>query len=261
MSVLLISLAFIIAKYVFFNEDKAASYAVRRNNLELTDSERKALELHFPFYNGLSPDNQLEFRKRLAYFLSSKRFIAHDGLDLFGAMKALICAELIRMTFGLKKFVLPHFKLIRVYPQEYYSRLTQGYHKGEVDLRGSIVLAWTSFQEGILDRQDGLNVAIHEFAHAIYFENFIKNKHYLFINPDLLAEWNRLAEIEMKIMKLDQNHFIRAYGSTNSSEFFAVSTEHFFEQPEDFKKEHLELFELMMKIYNQNPLTSFKTRS
>lgn len=191
---------------------------------------------------------------RLAYFMASKKFFAYDGLELFGAMKALLCAEAIKITFGLKKFVLPHFRFIRVFPKEYYSRITKNYHKGEVDLRGSVTIAWSSFEEGIIDRYDGVNVAIHEFAHAVYFENFIKNKHYLFINPRLLNEWNRLAEKEMPLMKLNPNHFIRAYGSTNENEFFAVSTEHFFEQPREFRAEHQELYDLMAKIYNQDPI-------
>lgn len=202
----------------------------------------------------LNDDAKAEFRKRLAYFMSNKKFIAYDGLELFGAMKALLCAEAIKLTFGLKKFVLPHFRFIRIFPKEYYSRITKNYHKGEVDLRGSITIAWSSFEEGIIDRYDGVNVAIHEFAHAVYFENFIKNKHYLFINPRLLNEWNRLAEKEMPLMKLNPNHFIRAYGSTNENEFFAVSTEHFFEQPKEFRAEHQELYDLMVKIYNQDPI-------
>ncbi|MGB0430843.1 MAG: zinc-dependent peptidase, partial [Bacteroidia bacterium] len=131
----------------------------------------------------------------------------------------------------------------------------------EVDLRGSISLAWTSFKEGIIDQEDGVNVAIHEFAHAIYFENFIKNKHYLFINPKLLQEWNKLAELEIPKMKLNPNHFIRHYGSTNLHEFFAVSTEHFFEQPIQFKNEHAELYYLMAKIYNQDPAKQLRSHS
>lgn len=246
-------MAYLLYRYVFHNDEKSAQFGAKSNLFTLTESQITTLELHFPYYGSLSDGDKEIFRKRLAYFMAHKRFVAHDGLDLFDAMKALVCAEAIKITFGLNKFILPHFKLIRIYPSEYYSAITQQYHKGEVDLRGAIVLAWNSFEEGIIDRTDGVNVAIHEFAHALYFENFIKNKHYLFIDPALLALWNELAEREIPNMVANENHFIRAYGGTNLNEFFAVSTEHFFEQPVAFEARHPDLYYLLTKIYNQNP--------
>ena len=238
---------------------RSTQKAILRGEIGLTSTEAEALRLHCPYYIALNSDEKAEFERRLTYFMATKQFVAHHGLDLFDAMKALICAEAIKITFGLNKFVLPHFNVIHIYPEEYFSRATRGYHKGDVDLRGAISLSWKNIKEGIVDPTDGLNVAIHEFAHAVYFENFIKNEHYLFINPELLKQWNRLAEEEMPNVRDDDNHFIRAYGGTNTNEFFAVSTEHFFEQPKQFSEEHSELFELMVKIYNQNPMERVKT--
>lgn len=241
--------------------DERAYKVTEQRSLELLPIQIEALESHFPFYHTLSATEQVRFRKRLAYFMRRKRFVAYEGLDLFDSMKALICAEAIRITFGLKYFLLPHFKVIRVFPKEYYSEITQKYHKGEVNIKGAITFAWSSFAEGIVLPNDGVNVAIHEFAHAVYFENFIKNREYLFIDPELLRIWNEFAKLEMPQMKRDESHFIRAYGSTNIDEFFAVSTEHFFEQPEDFEREHDDLYLLLTKIYNQDPAKRLRTHS
>lgn len=241
--------------------NKAYRKAILRGEMGLTVSQRETLSLHCPYYIELDEEDKREFERRLAYFMASKHFIAHHGLDLFDAMKALICAEAIKITFGLDKFVLPHFRVINIYPQEYYSKITGAHHKGDINLRGAISLAWTSIKEGIVDPFDGVNVAIHEFAHAVYFENFIKNEHYLFIDARLLQEWNKLAEKEMPNVRGNDDHFIRRYGSTNKDEFFAVSTEHFFEQPLQFKEEHPELFELLVKIYNQNPTERVRIHS
>ena len=235
------------------NKDKAAVYGARRKKFELSADQIKTLELHFPYYVGLSEENKKIFRKRLAFFMAHKRFVGMHNLDLFDSMKALICAELIKITFGLKYFFLPHFKVIVIYPAEYYSNVSRGYHKGEVNLKGSITLAWTSFKEGIADRKDSLNVAIHEFSHAVYFENFIKNRNYLFINPVLINKMKELGAIEMERIRHNPNHFIRSYGATNFQEFFAVSTEAFFEQPNVFRQQLPELYKLMTLIYNQDP--------
>lgn len=250
----------VIAHYRDTADDRAYK-AAERKNLELLPVQIEALENHFPFYQTLNPEEQILFRKRLAYFLTHKKFVAYEGLELFESMKALIGAEAIRITFGLRYFLLPHFRVIRVFPKEYFSEVTQNYHKGEVNLKGAITFAWSSFAEGITIPHDGVNVAIHEFAHAVYFENFIKNREYLFINPELLHIWNEFAELEMPQMKKDESHFIRAYGSSNRDEFFAVSTEHFFEQPVDFEQEHPDLYLLLTKIYNQNPAERLKIHS
>jgi Mlc titration factor MtfA (ptsG expression regulator) len=47
---------------------------------------------------------------------------------------------------------------------------------------------------------------------------------------------------------------INYYGSSNKAEFFAVTSEYFFNRPELFKESHPELFDLLCLIFNQNPL-------
>jgi len=39
------------------------------------------------------------------------------------------------------------------------------------------------------------------------------------------------------------------YGATNTTEFFAVISEYFFEQPELLKSNHPDLFEMLGRIY------------
>ena len=46
----------------------------------------------------------------------------------------------------------------------------------------------------------------------------------------------------------------REYGATNIHEFFAVSSENFFERPNAFFAYDPNLYLSMTKIYNQNPL-------
>ena len=43
------------------------------------------------------------------------------------------------------------------------------------------------------------------------------------------------------------------YGTTNKAEFFAVSTETFFEKPVIMKAEHPELYNLLVRYYKIDP--------
>ena len=46
---------------------------------------------------------------------------------------------------------------------------------------------------------------------------------------------------------------IRHYATTNEAEFLAVTSEYFFERPELFKKNHPEIYRMLMLCFQQNP--------
>lgn len=51
----------------------------------------------------------------------------------------------------------------------------------------------------------------------------------------------------------DRPTFLDKYGATNPAEFFAVVTEYFFEQPQQFKERYTELYEELKLYYRQDP--------
>ena len=91
-------------------------------------------------------------------------------------MTAMIASSAIQLTFGLPKINLKHFERILIYPDEYYSTINKQYHKGEVNPRlKAIVVSWKAFVAGYADPHDGINLGLHEMAHALKLENIIKN--------------------------------------------------------------------------------------
>ena len=52
---------------------------------------------------------------------------------------------------------------------------------------------------------------------------------------------------------------INTYALTNMVEFFAVTSEYFFENPEKMRKKHPQLYSIMSKIYKQDLVTLFKS--
>ncbi|MCB0738732.1 MAG: zinc-dependent peptidase [Bacteroidetes bacterium] len=230
-----------------------AQLAIKLGSYKLSPHQIELLNDFVPYYKGLPVQLKPKFESRLAYFIKIKDFAGADGISPTLEMQTLIGAVAIKLTMGFKEFMLPHFHTIFIYPKEYYSEDTGFYHQGEVNLKGHIKLSWNHFSTGIANATDGLNLAVHEFAHAVYFENQIPNSHYHFMPPAKLRAWKVLAEREMEQMELNENHFIRDYGATNISEFFAVSTEHFFEQPHEFRDKHAELYKAMVHLFKQDP--------
>jgi hypothetical protein len=82
------------------------------DELDLSEQQLAAiLTQRFPYYNKLSTDRQEIFLDRLQKFISEKTFRIHDEKG-FKEMPVLISAAAIQLTFGLKRYLLPHFRYI-----------------------------------------------------------------------------------------------------------------------------------------------------
>ena len=136
---------------------------------------REVLNKYFPYYISLEPREKLHFERRVHQFMGLKSFIPRNIEEVTLEMKTLISACAVQLTFGLPKIYLRHFSKILVYPDNYYSTINQTYHKGEVNPRfGIIVISWKSFVKGYVEKE-GLNLGLHEMAHALHLENRIMN--------------------------------------------------------------------------------------
>jgi len=219
---------------------------------------RRILEKYSAYYKMLPAKHQKRFEQRVQRFMYAKRFIGR-GIQVSDEMRVLISASASQLTFGLTEIYFANFDKILIYPNSYYSHITKKYHLGEVNPRaGIIILSWQNFVEGYADLSDSLNVGIHEMAHAIHFENRIKNAEYDFLDYELLQHLNWITEREIPKIRYSEKHFLRSYAGTNHYEFFAVSLEHFFEQPVEFKKAIPDLYELLVRLLNQDPIRLYK---
>jgi len=225
----------------------------------LSSKQKEILNKYSAYYRVLSADHKKEFEKRLQRFLHAKRFISRSSQQVTEEMKVLISASAVQLTFGLTEIYLSNFDKILIYPDAYYSNITQKYHLGEVNPRaGIIILSWKSFVEGYADLTDNRNLGIHEMAHALHFENRIRNSEYGFLDYEMMEQLNYITEREMKRIKSTPNHFFRDYAATNAYEFFAVSLEYFFESPKEFRTEIPDYYALLVKILNQDPIRLYK---
>jgi Mlc titration factor MtfA (ptsG expression regulator) len=52
-------------------------------------------------------------------------------------------------------------------------------------------------------------------------------------------------------MKTGDANDINSYGATNDAEFFAVITEYFFEQPQELKANHPNVYNMLDNMFNK----------
>lgn len=227
----------------------------KRYPIYLSGKYKSALELHSTFYRRLTGKAKRRFELRVQQFINYKKFVSRSqDLEISPEKKARIAAAAVELTFGFRRFEFEQFDRILIYADDYYSKITRKYHRGEVNKAGFIVLSWAAFEEGYADAQDGINLGIHEMAHALKLENRIKNANYQFFEPHafghFLAEYDHLKAI----IKAGQDPVLRSYAATNSHEFFAIVCENFLERPEQLKKHHPKLYQQMVKLLKQDPL-------
>jgi MtfA peptidase len=215
---------------------------------------KKELARRSSFYQKLSDKDKLHFERRVQKFIDLKEFVPRGGLlEVTPAMKAMVAATAVQITFGFPRVYFQHFRRILLYPQNYYSRINQRYHQGEVQPRGLIVLSWRSFVEGIRDPADGVHLGLHEMAHALKLENRIINDEYMYLDSTLLDQIQIEAAGHINRIRNGQETFFRQGAGANFHEFFAVAVENFFERPALFREQHPRLFSLMSQLLRQTP--------
>ena len=213
------------------------------------------LQENSPYYASLSPSGQRKFAKRVKDFMDDKDFVG-QGIKVTRNMRLLISSSAVQITFGLRHTILLHFRYIHVFPDSYRSR-SGAMHKGEVNPGArSITLSWKHFEEGIADRKDGVDLGLHEMAHALWLEDGIPNYESGFLSTDAKQKWSAVAQEFIGDSDRCKLSIFRNYGCSNTREFFAVAVEHFFERPVEFKEHEPELYQSLIELLQQDPLTT-----
>jgi Mlc titration factor MtfA (ptsG expression regulator) len=237
------------------DEPKPRSYLTYYGDeLNFTDEQLATiLTQRFPYYNILTQPQKMIFLERLQKFMTDKTFKIH-GEKGYKEMPVLISAAAIQLTFGLKKYLLPHFEFIHVHPQEFLRvRPILCFLEGNVSGH-SINLSWKHFLEGYANPNDGQNVGLHELAHALHYQAFVveKNVDKSFRNyyTGFIIDGNKAYDSE----KSKTVNLYSEYAEKNLQEFWAESVEIFFEKPAEMQSLYPKLYESMKHILNQDPV-------
>jgi Mlc titration factor MtfA (ptsG expression regulator) len=227
------------------------------------------LERNVAYYRLLTPDEQAELRGHIQVFLDEKRFEGCGGLEVTDEIRVTIAAQACILLLHRETDYYPRMQTILVYPHRYVAdaklrlpdgTVLEGVHTrlGESWYRGPVVLSWDDVCRGAADVHDGHNVVFHEFAHQLDSESGANEGAPVLPRRSMYLAWARVLGHEYEHLIDDLKHhrrtFIDAYGATSPTEFFAVVTEAFFEQPVQLKRRHPELYDQLATFYQQDPV-------
>ena len=219
----------------------------------------------FP-YEYLSTSEKQRLHGTINVFLNEKRFEGCGGLEITDEIRVTIASQACILLLNRPIAVYPRLQTILVYPNTYIADgenlLGVGdpnsVRLGESWQSGVVVLSWNSVIGGAINFEDGHNVTIHEFAHQLDQENSAADGAPILENRSAYRTWAHVFSHEYDDFKDDTERGRRTcidrYGATNPAEFFAVSTETFFEKPEQLHKKRPDLYEELKEYYHLDPL-------
>jgi Mlc titration factor MtfA (ptsG expression regulator) len=226
------------------------------------------VERNIAIYRNLPMPLRLQLRKLIKQFLHQKHFSGAGGLEITDEIRVTIAAEACMLLLNRNTGVYPALRYIIVYPSAFVVERQQGGADGVVSegrkgllgeswANGKVILAWDNVLHGSSNFVDGQNVVLHEFAHQLDSESGSTNGAPILAGKNCLRTWASTLSGEFEELQMDawkgKRSLIDHYGATNPAEFFAVSTETFFEKPAQMAKHHAELFEVLKCYYRIDP--------
>jgi Mlc titration factor MtfA (ptsG expression regulator) len=249
----------------FFKEQRRR----RLRKQPVSEQWRAIISRNLPFFDRLSLADQKELLGHVQVFLEEKRFEGCDGLRLTDEIRVTIATQACLLLLHRKTDYYPRLVTILVYPSGFIveqerhveGHIWEGGREGRLGETGrqmrSMVLAWDAAKSGARDPSDGKNLVVHEFAHQLDFEDFAADGVPTLKSRTDRLSWSQVMKMEFTALRAADETgiptLLDTYGASNPAEFFAVTTEAFFERPRALRRQHPRLYAEMERFFRQDP--------
>jgi Mlc titration factor MtfA (ptsG expression regulator) len=224
-----------------------------------SNEDRGILEEYVPFYNDLDANSKQEFEKRMQHFLATTR-VTGVNVQVETLDKVLIAASAIIPIFSFKDWEYINLNEVLLYPDAFNDTFDQqGADRSTLGVVGTgpyqnvMILSQHELRQGFINKTGKTNTAIHEFVHLVdKTDGEVDGVPEVLLSKKYVLPW--LDLVHNNIARIQSNKSdINPYGATNKAEFLAVAAEYFFERPDLLQSKHPELYELLSKMFRQDP--------
>jgi Mlc titration factor MtfA (ptsG expression regulator) len=240
---------------------------ILRDGLIPEDAWSHLVEEH-PILHRLSASDLASLRALVSVFFREKTFEAADGLSLTDFMRAVISLQACLPILHLGLDWYDNWKTIVVVPDVFTEEHTEidragVAHEWEEDKSGEswdfgpVLLSWKDVEAS--GWGDGYNVVIHEAAHRLDLLDGEVNGRPALHKGMSADEWRAVftdafKDMESRSKARKKRPKIDYYAADSDFEFFAVTSEYFFEKPDVLRSEYSDVYRLLAEFYKQDPM-------
>lgn len=211
--------------------------------------------------NGSTRKLMIRWSRR---FIASKHWEGCEGFQITPDVQNAVAWNASLLVLAYPDWIFPSTKSILIYPRPYRARSAGGdlHHglggtylrAGETRARGPVVLNWRDIQRAITDPLAKSNIVIHEFAHQLDMANDPQPDGLPPLPKGVDAQrWKDAFHREFQecreAVERGEEISIDDYGLTHPSEFFAVASECYFQDPQELREYHASLYNLLRDFY------------
>lgn len=222
-------------------------------------------------YSFLDDDERAHLRALIQVFIAEKHWEGAGGLELTDEIRVTISAQACLLLLGLPHDYYKNVESIIVYPSTVVvPERRPGFFEntiepvdpaqaiiGQAFHQGPVIIVWDAALHGSRHPESGNNVIYHEFAHKLDMLDGMADGTPPLKDRSEFRDWVQTCTQEYLRLKnrteKGQRSFLDDYAATNEAEFFAVATEHFFDQPRLMIKHAPDLYRVLKHYYCQDP--------
>ncbi|MDF1547978.1 MAG: zinc-dependent peptidase [Bacteroidales bacterium] len=231
---------------------------------------RNILNQKVSFYKNLTEIKKREFEFKVQKFFKDYRIIGYDtSIDITD--RILVAAGGVIPVFAFKNWKYSTLEVIYIVSDDFNDDFKTGTENCEIAGKVTgryMYLSKPSLHFSFENPKDRFNIAIHEFAHFIDFEDDevdgFPNK---LLGKNNVVEWYQFLKkiaLEKKREMQNRNFIpnskkgeIRDYAFTGLGEFFAVMCEYYFENPESMKEKYPEGYRILHNAFSSKMKLEF----
>ncbi|NLA35056.1 MAG: zinc-dependent peptidase [Actinobacteria bacterium] len=192
--------------------------------------------------------------------IAAFRWEAAAGIELDDEIRVVIAAHVALLGLHLPDEAVLSARGVLVHPEDLMLRgeyeFVDGimndadtWVSGLADDHGPIMISWDALVDDIEHVGDGRNLVFHEFAHHLDLLDGVADGTPP-IDPALHDRWVDACTAAYELAGAgDGGDSLDSYAGVNPTEFFAVSTEAFFDAPDALRDEHPALYEVFVDYY------------
>ncbi|MFM7505648.1 MAG: zinc-dependent peptidase [Rubrivivax sp.] len=229
---------------------------------------RRVLRERMPAFARLPADVQWRLKKHAQVLLAEVPFIGCGGQVVDDEVRVLVAVQASLLLLGRGDGGFAGLSQVLVYPGAFVVGRTRAQGDGtqreerqvlagESWQQGQVVLSWQDVLDGAARPDDGRNVVIHEFAHRLDQAHGAANGAPWLPGAARRRQWAAVFTAEFEALQRrvarGEDGLIDAYGATDAAEFFAVTSELFFERPAELAAAHPALHGQLRGFYGVDP--------